>query len=77
MPTQFNMIAEVRSFMKNRVILTAAELDLFTKLDQNSISAKDLAAVLDLDERATTRILDCRSNMPLPSGAIGTILQQP
>ena len=43
--------------MKNRVILTAAELDLFTKLDQNSISAKDLAAVLDLDERATTRYL--------------------
>jgi len=38
---------------------TAAELDLFTKLDQNSISAKDLAAMLDLNERATTRILDC------------------
>jgi ubiquinone/menaquinone biosynthesis C-methylase UbiE/predicted transcriptional regulator len=59
MQTQINMIAEVRKFMKNRVILTAAELDLFTKLDQNPISAKDLAAALDLDERATTRILDC------------------
>jgi hypothetical protein len=45
--------------MKSRVILTAAELDLFTKLDQNSISAKDLAAMLDLNERALTRILDC------------------
>ena len=36
MPTQFNMIAEVRSFMKNRVILTAAELDLVTELDDQS-----------------------------------------
>ena len=59
MPTQVNMISDVRSFMKSRVILTAAQLDLFTKLDQNSISAKDLAAMLDLNERATTRILDC------------------
>jgi SAM-dependent methyltransferase/predicted transcriptional regulator len=59
MPAQDNMISDVRSFMKSRVILTAAELDLFTKLDQNSISAKDLAAMLDLNERAATRILDC------------------
>ncbi len=59
MPTQNNMISDVRSFMKSRIILTAAELDLFTTLDQHSISAKDLAAMLDLNERATTRILDC------------------
>ena len=45
--------------MKSRVILTAAELDLFTKLDKDSITARDLAARLDLNERATTRILDC------------------
>jgi len=42
MPAQSNMLSDVRSFMKSRVILTAAELDLFTKLDQSSISAKDL-----------------------------------
>lgn len=59
MPTQANIISDVRSFMKSRVILTAAELDLFTKLDKAYISSKDLAALLDLDERATTRILDC------------------
>jgi len=57
MPAQYNMLSNVRSFMKSRVILTAAELDLFTKLDQNSISAKDLAAMLNLNERALTRIL--------------------
>jgi len=59
MPAQYNMLSDVRSFMKSRVILTAAELDLFTKLDQNSISAKNLAAMLNLNERALTRILDC------------------
>lgn len=59
MPAQYNMLSDVRSFMQSRVILTAAELDLFTKLDQNAISAKDLAAMLDLNERALTRILDC------------------
>lgn len=59
MPTQANMISDVRSFMKSRVILTAAELDLFTRLDQETISAKDLANSLDLNERALTRILDC------------------
>jgi hypothetical protein len=31
MPAQYNMLSNVRSFMKSRVILTAAELDLFTK----------------------------------------------
>ena len=59
MPTQADVISDVRSFMRSRVILTAAELDLFTKLDKDSISARDLSAMLDLNERATTRILDC------------------
>ena len=59
MPTQANVASDVRSFMKSRVILTAAELDLFTSLDQHPVAAKELAAVLDLDERATTRLLDC------------------
>lgn len=34
MPNQTDIISDVRSFMKSRGILTAAELDLFTKLDQ-------------------------------------------
>lgn len=54
-----DIISDVRSFMKSRVILTAAELDFFSKLDTNFVSAKELAEMLGLDERATTRILDC------------------
>lgn len=59
MKTHPDIIAEVRSFMKSRVILSAAELDFFSKLDGNSTSAKDLADMHSLDEKATTRILDC------------------
>ncbi len=50
---------EARSFMKSRVILTAAELDLFTRLDEKPSGAKELAQHLELDEAATTRVLDC------------------
>ena len=45
--------------MKSRIILTAAELDIFSNLDIIPLSAAELALVLDLDGRATTRILDC------------------
>lgn len=54
-----DIIDDVRNFMKSRVILTAAELDFFSKLDGNFVSAKELAEMLGLDERATTRLLDC------------------
>ena len=47
-----------RDFMKSRVILTAAELDLFTQINEESTTAKKLAEKADLDLRATTRLLD-------------------
>jgi SAM-dependent methyltransferase len=50
---------ETRSFMKSRVILTAAELDFFTRLDEKPCAASELAAEKKLDVRATTRVLDC------------------
>jgi len=59
METKPDIISDVRSFMKSRVILSASELDFFSKLDGNFVSAKELAEMSDLDERATTRILDC------------------
>jgi ubiquinone/menaquinone biosynthesis C-methylase UbiE len=54
-----DIMSDARSFMKSRVILSAAELDLFSELDGNFVSAIELAEMLGLDERATTRILDC------------------
>jgi SAM-dependent methyltransferase len=59
MKPETDIISDVRRFMKSRVILSAAELDFFSKLDENFVSAKELAEMLGLDERATTRILDC------------------
>jgi len=53
------IIAEARSFMKSRVILTAAELDFFTFLDKKPAAAKEIAKQLGLDVRAATRVLDC------------------
>ena len=53
------MRSEVSSFMKSRVILTAAELDFFTRLHEKPASAQEIAQEMALDSRATTRLLDC------------------
>jgi SAM-dependent methyltransferase len=53
------VLADARGFMKSRVILTAAELDMFTELVHTPASAEPLAEKLGLDPRACTRILDC------------------
>jgi len=53
------VMAEARGFTKSRVILTAAELDLFTRLDESASAAEELAEVQGLDLRALTRLLDC------------------
>ncbi|HKN19591.1 MAG TPA: methyltransferase, partial [Dissulfurispiraceae bacterium] len=52
-------VAEARGFMKSRVILTAAELDFFTRLDEKPCSAGELAGEKRLDARAVVRVLDC------------------
>ncbi|MCX5802975.1 MAG: methyltransferase [Proteobacteria bacterium] len=52
------IIADAFGFMKSRVIITAAELDFFTRLDEKPATADELAEMMGLDTRATTRILD-------------------
>jgi ubiquinone/menaquinone biosynthesis C-methylase UbiE len=59
MKTKPDIVHEVRSFMKSRVILSAAELDFFSRLDGKSISAEDLADMLGIDRKGTARLLDC------------------
>lgn len=53
------VLADARGFFKSRVILTAADLDLFTELGETPASAEKLADKMNFDERATTRLLDC------------------
>lgn len=52
------VLEEVRGFFKSRVILTAAELDLFTRLNRGQARAEDLAKELECDQRCLTRLLD-------------------
>jgi predicted transcriptional regulator/predicted O-methyltransferase YrrM len=52
------IIADAFGFMKSRVIITAAELDFFTRLDEKPATAVELAKTMGLDLRATNRILD-------------------
>ncbi len=59
------VVAEARGFMKSRVILTAAELGFFTRLDEKPCSAEGLALEKSFDVRATTRVLDCLVTLDL------------
>jgi SAM-dependent methyltransferase len=52
------LMEDTRGFMKSRVILTAAELGFFTRLHEKPATAEELAKILELDPRATTRVLD-------------------
>ena len=48
----------IRAYWRSRVVATAAELDLLTRLDERPDTAARVAADRKLDERATTRLLD-------------------
>jgi SAM-dependent methyltransferase len=46
------------NFWASRILLTAAELDVFTLLDNESLTSSQLAARIGADPRATDRLLD-------------------
>ncbi len=48
-----------RAFMQSRIILTAAELDLFTIIQDSSTSVDKIAERCGFDRRALARVLDC------------------
>ena len=52
-------MTEAMNFMKNRVILTASELDLFTELDEKPLTAIEIAERDKLNLKGLTRVLDC------------------
>jgi len=59
MPQAPDIFTEYAGWMKARIILTAAELDMFTLLDGKPLTAEELASKLKADARAAERILDC------------------
>ncbi|MEW6387023.1 MAG: methyltransferase [Thermodesulfobacteriota bacterium] len=53
------ILAQARGFTRSRVILSAADLDFFTRLDDKPSTAAELARKSGCDLRAATRVLDC------------------
>lgn len=56
---QKDIMAVSRAFMRSRIILTAAELDLFTHIDEGCATAREIAGKFGYDDRAVDRVLDC------------------
>ncbi len=53
------VLGEARCYWNSRVILSAAELDIFTRLHENPIACDELARSCGCDARALRRLLDC------------------
>ena len=66
------VLEDVRGFLKSRVILTAAEMDLFTRLDAGSATAEEMARELECEQRSLTRLLDCLVTLQLVCKEDGT-----
>jgi SAM-dependent methyltransferase len=56
---QDDFMATARGFMKSRIVLSAAELDLFTKIEDSWDSAEKIAGKFGWDKRALERLMDC------------------
>lgn len=54
-----DVFAVARDFMRSRILLTAAELDLFTLIEDGDSTARKMSERLGADERALARVLDC------------------
>lgn len=59
MITPKTIMEDAWCYMKSRVLFTAGELDVFTKLEGCHYTAGELAGDSGLDERGATRLLDC------------------
>ncbi|MCX5788137.1 MAG: methyltransferase [Elusimicrobia bacterium] len=60
-----SILGLARNFMECRILLTGAELDVFTRLAAAPLSSARLARKIGADERALTAVLDALSAMGL------------
>src|SRR5512137_1319510 len=63
--SQESVLGLSRGFMECRVLLTGAELDLFSMLAQAPMTADDIAARLGADRRSLCIVLDALAAMEL------------
>ena len=66
-----------RQFMESRILLSAAEMNLFTRLEEEPSSAEDLARGLHADPRGMTVLLDALAAMGLLAKQAGTYRTAP
>jgi SAM-dependent methyltransferase/predicted transcriptional regulator len=59
MEAKQDVMAVARAFMRSRIILTAAELDLFTIIDGSPATAEKIAEKHGLDPRGLARVMEC------------------
>jgi SAM-dependent methyltransferase len=53
------------AFQKSRIVLTAYELDLFTRIGAHSLTSEVIAGALDLNRSATERLLNALTGLGL------------
>lgn len=63
--TADRVLGQSRGYMESRILLTAAELDLFTPLAREALAAEEIARRLAGDLRATTIVLDALAALEL------------
>ncbi len=75
--SQETLLSTARGFMEARILLTAAELDLFTLLADEAMDLEEVTEVLESDTRATTILLDALAAMGLLAKAEGKYMCPP
>jgi hypothetical protein len=75
--TQETILGVSRAFMESRVLLTGAELDLFTLVANTPLSAKQIAEQIGADLRALTIVVDALAAMGLLIKQGETYLTEP
>lgn len=76
-PTAEQLLALGRAFTESRILLTAAELDLFTRLSARPLSPAEVTRQLHGDERAVTILLDALTALELLTKADGRYRCEP
>ena len=63
--TPADLMETLNGFRLSRVILTAFELDIFSKIGEENKTAKEIANEIKADERATDRLLNVLAGIGL------------
>jgi len=75
--TQERILTLARNFMESRILLTAAQLDLFSLLAKSSLTAPEIANRLGGELRAVTILLDALAAMELLKKHNGAYICEP